>query len=121
MGWRWGGPKSGAPVWRSDGLLQALELRAADVGQDHAIRSLGRARVQVHGQIEALRDPLSKVSGERDALVHGRLAERDEGNHVNRADAWVLALVRVHVDARDRFLDRGFHRLGHRRRSIRRT
>ena len=57
--------------------------------------------VEVDRQVEALRDPLAEAARQLDALVHRRVAERHERDHVDRADARVLALVLLHVDLVD--------------------
>ncbi len=84
---------------------QAFVLAAPDVGQLLAFRPVGGSRVEVDRDLEAGRDPLPEIARQFDAGVDGRVAQRDERDHVDGADARMLALVRVHVDLVDGGLD----------------
>ena len=105
----------------ADLAAQALVLPAADVGQLLALGPGRGARIQVDRDLEPGRDPLAERARQVDAGIDRRVAERDERDDVDRADAWVLALVGVHVDLVDGDLDEvlegGRHRARARRRS----
>ena len=94
----------------ADQLAQALELRPADVGQRLAFGPQRGARIEVDGHLEALRDMLAEAARERDTLVHRRLAQRNEGDHVDGANARVLAFMAAHVDLRNRLGHGQLHR-----------
>ena len=94
----------------ADLVADRLVAAAAHVGEPDAVGSRRRARVQVDREVEPVRDPGTEPACQLDAVLERRRAQRDEGDHVHRADAWVLALVAVHLDDVDRHLDRGFQR-----------
>ena len=108
------GAEVGLTAEMRDVGLEALVLGLADIRQDDPLRARGGLGVEVDGQVEALRDVGAEATGELDALVHRRLAERHEGDDVDGADARVLALVLLHVDLRDGDLDGTLHRHGDR-------
>ena len=87
---RW--PEVRALIGLRDLVAQSLELRPADIGQDDAVRPHGSLGVEEHGQLETFGDALAERSGQLDALVHRRLAQRHERDYVDRADARVLTL-----------------------------
>ncbi len=107
------GPEVGLAPVLPDLELEALVLPAPHVGQPLPFLAGGRARVQVDRQVEPLGDPGPECPGDLDAFVDRGGAERDERDHVDRADPWVLALVGIHVDVVDGRRDEPFEPLGH--------
>ncbi len=100
----------GLPTGMRDLGPEPLVLRFPDVGQDDPLGARGGLGIEVDGQLEALGDMGTEAARQLDALLHGRLAERHEGDDVDGPDAWVLALVLLHVDPGDGDLDRRLHR-----------
>ena len=112
---------AGAEVRRPVGVrfdlgLEALVLATADVGQIAAVLTRGGLLVEVDGDAQLPTDPLPHPTGHGHALLHGHAAEGDEGHHVGRADAGMLALVLRHINElrRLRHASEGgfFHRCG---------
>ena len=93
-----------------DLVPNGLVAAAPDVGEAHAIRAARRTRIQVHGQPEPVRDPGAEGSREGDAVVERGRPKGHERDDVHRADPWVLAGVRLHVDGFDRDLERRLER-----------
>src|SRR5688500_14564857 len=96
-----GRPEVGTVIGERDLVAQALELRAANIGQYLPVRPLRGLRVQENRQIEAVGNSLAECARELYAVFHRRLAQGHERDDINRADARMLALVRVEVDALD--------------------
>ena len=107
-------PEVGLVGRSRDQRLEALELRLADVAQHPSLRSRRRLSIQVDRQFVVRGEPPAERAGERDALVHGAALERDERDHVDRADARVLTLVAAEIDSFDRHRGRGERGLGDR-------
>ena len=103
-----------AAALRADLLAQPLELAAADVGEVLAVGARGGALVQEDGDLELAPDALAELARERDAVLHRRSLERDEGHDVGGAHARVLAGVRGEVDVSLRLADAGERRVGDR-------
>ena len=93
--------------------LEALVLAAPDVGQLLPVGAPRGPGVEVHRQLEAGRDALPEGVRQGDAVVHRRRPERDERDDVDRTDAWVLAVVGVHVDVVDGGRDEPLEGLAH--------
>jgi len=98
------GPKSG---FRSGSVSMAT--------LSPSYRPGGRGFVQVHGDLQFVRDALSHGSSEGDAIVHRDPEDRHEREDVQRADTRVGASVLVHVNPVDRgprALEGGFRDAG---------
>jgi hypothetical protein len=91
--------------------LQPLVLAAPDVGELDPLAPPRRLGVEVDRQVEPLRDPLAERPGQLDRLVHRRVAERNPGDDVDRADPGVLAGMLLHVDLVDRRPDEPLERV----------
>src|SRR5256884_2679587 len=101
----------------TDALTQALELTLANIRQALPLRPPGRPGIEIDRDQELGRRALAEPPGERHALVHRDVAHGDEGDHVGRAYAGVLAPVLGQVDSfggdahgGERGLDRGVRR-----------
>ena len=94
-----GGSEVGRPLGLGDLRREALELPAADVGEQPALRRARRLRVEVDGEVEALRHRCRRTLGGDHRVGHGGARQRHEGHHVDSADPWVDALVAAQVDA----------------------
>src|SRR5438132_7382995 len=101
-------------VRRREQLSEALVLGFAYVGQADPLRAHGGARVEVHGYLVASGDLVPEDVCDGDALLHRHTGKRHERNDVHRAEAWVLALVRAHVDLEEGGCDEGVRGGGHR-------
>ncbi len=82
-------------------LGQPLELPPADVLEVAAMRRGRRLLVQEDGDAESLRDRLTHLPGQGDAVGHGRSLDRDEGHDVHRSQTRVLAPMSPEVDPRE--------------------
>ncbi len=95
-------------------LAQGLELPAADVLQLDALRPLRGGLIEVAGNPQPLPELGGRTLGELRAVLHRHSRQRDERQHVQRADARMRALMRVQIDQLDGFRGPGQRRL-HRR------
>ena len=78
---------------------QPFELAAPDRGEVLAVRRARRRAVQVRGDAELAPDARGGAVRQRDRVVERRVAERNERQHVERADPRVRAAVRAQVDS----------------------
>ena len=104
------GPHSGSGELLREPLVLALPDRS-QIAPGGARR---RVLVEVDRDRERLADPLAELSGEGDAIVHGRALERDEGADVGRAEARMGAPMALHVDPLGGDRDRPVGRFGDR-------
>ena len=88
-----------ARVARRARSAKPFELAAPHVGQVLAVRRARGRAVEVRRDAELAPDAGGGAVRERDRVVERRRAERDERQHVERADARVRAAVRAQVDA----------------------
>ena len=92
----------GFATGRRDVEAQPLVLAPPDVGELHAVGPCRSGGVEVDGQVEPAGDPPPERAGEVHAVGERGLAERDEGDDVDRPDARMLPPVLLHVDLVDR-------------------
>ncbi len=106
------GPKSGSRPCSVDLDLEALVLSASNIGELDPFGATGGPGVEVDREVEPGRDPLPEPFGQLDALVHRRVAERDERHDVDGPDARVLAGLLIHVDLVDGDLEHALEGFG---------
>ena len=78
--------------------FEPLVLTFADVFEIGAFGTSCRRFIQIDGDAEFVPDALTQPFGQCDAIVHAGATERDERDHVRRADARMRARVAVQVD-----------------------
>src|SRR5258706_13523160 len=88
-------------------VAYAFKLTLANGSQILSLRSCGSFLIKVDRDTKLARHTLPASSRERDALVHSDSGNRDEGNHVGRAHARMLAGMCVEVDQLSGFFSRG--------------
>jgi len=88
----------GKPVRIVHLLPERLVAAPADVGQLPFPGRQGRLPVKVDGDPVFLGVRSAETVRDPDCVRHGRVAEGDEGHHVNRSDARMRACVFPHVD-----------------------
>jgi hypothetical protein len=93
---------------------QQLEAAAAHVREVRALGPERGALVEVDGDRKLARDAAAGLVRERDALLDAQAAHRDEGEHVARAHARVLAGVAAEVNQFRRARDDAHRRLDNR-------
>jgi hypothetical protein len=99
------GPEVGGALRIVDVSAETLVLAAPDVGQPHPVRTRRRGRVQVDGHPEALGHGRAELPCVAHAVVDRGVPQRHEGNDIDRADARMLAVLKLHVDVADGDLD----------------
>src|SRR5512147_2973848 len=88
-------------------VAKSFELTAPNVGEVLTIGARRRALVEVDRDLQLFADALAESSGERDAVVHRRAFEWDEGDDVRGTESRVFALVHGEVDEVARLSDAG--------------
>jgi hypothetical protein len=73
-------------------------LTLADIFEIRPLGTRGRRFIEIDRNAELAANALTQSSGDRHAFFHARIGQRDKGNNIRRADAWMLALVIVEVD-----------------------
>ena len=108
-----GGTGIGRPRRAGEFVGEALVFARADSGE--AAARLGRRRllVEVHGNLQLVSDAPSDRPGEIGALGHRDVRDGDERADIERAHAWMRALVDRHVDEFGRLLRAAERGLGH--------
>src|SRR5215213_3098401 len=97
----------------ADVVAQPLELAAPDVGEILAVGTRRGALVEEDRDAELAADALTELARERDAVLHRRSLERDEGDDVGRAHAGMLAGVARQIYLVYGFSDSSEGRIGH--------
>ncbi|MPN37616.1 hypothetical protein SDC9_185136 [bioreactor metagenome] len=89
--------RSAAEVRLPLGLLHlfshAFELPLANAREILAVRRGSRGLIEEDGDARLRPDALADALGERDALLHRDIANRNKRNHIHRAHARMLARV----------------------------
>ena len=104
-----------ADIRRAVGIVQhffaqAFELPFADIFEIRALGPLRGRFVEIDGNAIALPDFARRFLGESDAIFDRDAVDRDEGNHIGRADARMRARLPRQVDQLG-----GFAHAAHRR------
>jgi hypothetical protein len=89
---------------------QRFEFSTPYLGEILPRRAAGGSFVQVHRDLELSPHPLTESMGERYAVLHSGVLERDERNHVRCTDTRVLACMLAEVDPVARFANSGERR-----------
>ena len=85
---------------------QGLIFTAPDVGQIAALSSRGRFAVEVDGHIQLITDASTQSPGKESAVREESAADRDERNHIGRAQSGMDAPMPPKVNAGDSHFDR---------------
>jgi hypothetical protein len=94
------GAEVGLPLRALHLLGESLELPFPDLGEVAAALGRGRVFVEVDGDAESPGDLLPDAPRERDALLDGRAADRDERHDVHGSHSGVLSRMLRQIDAR---------------------
>src|SRR5512141_2304313 len=82
-----------------DLVAQSLELPASHVGEILPRITRCRALVEIDRDAQLLSYALAELFGERDAVFHRRIFERNEWNDVGSSDPGMLTGVLPQIDA----------------------
>jgi len=88
-------------------LTQSLEFSATNVGEILTRRCRRRPFVEIDRNLQLATDSFAERPREGDAVLHRRALERNEWNHVGRADPGVLTRVPAEIDPLGGGLDPG--------------
>src|SRR4029078_2621008 len=80
-------------------IAQAFELAPSHIREISARVSGCRALVEIDRYVELFADSLAQLFCESDAVVHRRVFERHERNHIGRADPRMSALMHAQIDS----------------------